>query len=571
MDKKVFSFGTAALLSFGLFTSQALAQDFCSATGHTGQGVTVSNSGSNPVGDYHYELWYDYATNGYAVFYPDGSMDCSMDGAGDYLCRIGLKFNNGETYKDLSGDIIAEYKLVKKNISGVDYSYVGVYGWMKNVPGAPNGLVEYYVVDNTLSQWMPSDWVGNEKLAEGITIDGGTYNVYRNTRNGPAIETNQNVDFYQYFSIRSSMSDCGTINVSAHMRAWEQLGMAMGNLYEAKVLGEAGCNKPQGGTCGVSGSVDFPHAKVYISGGSSAPTSSASINPTSSSASSPVVASGTLPGTLEFENYESKHSDSLKVYGEVIGNIQPGDWVEWTVDVSYTGTYTFDILAARGDNQGRESTISLSMDDGTSVGSVSVLTNGWDDYDTFSGVTSSISAGQHKLRVTFTGGYVNVDNIQFTANDVNMSSKYEPPSSSSSPVNGSSASINPNPTSSNSVNNGSSASVGPNPTSSNPVNNESSASVGPTPTNNTSTNDSGSSNGGDVVDNNGQDVTAIGDIRLPISSGDMLVFDVQGRNMGLIYVPAGMSLEETLFARFHRSGIYLVKQGARMMKVRVSR
>ena len=535
MDKKVFSFGTAALLSFGLFTSQALAQDFCSATGHTGQGVTVSNSGSNPVGDYHYELWYDYATNGYAVFYPDGSMDCSMDGAGDYLCRIGLKFNNGETYKDLSGDIIAEYKLVKKNISGVDYSYVGVYGWMKNVPGAPNGLVEYYVVDNTLSQWMPSDWVGNEKLAEGITIDGGTYNVYRNTRNGPAIETNQNVDFYQYFSIRSSMSDCGTINVSAHMRAWEQLGMAMGNLYEAKVLGEAGCNKPQGGTCGVSGSVDFPHAKVYISGGSSAPTSSASINPTSSSASSPVVASGTLPGTLEFENYESKHSDSLKVYGEVIGNIQPGDWVEWTVDVSYTGTYTFDILAARGDNQGRESTISLSMDDGTSVGSVSVLTNGWDDYDTFSGVTSSISAGQHKLRVTFTGGYVNVDNIQFTANDVNMSSKYEPPSSSSSPVNGSSAS------------------------------------VGPTPTNNTSTNDSGSSNGGDVVDNNGQDVTAIGDTRLPISSGDMLVFDVQGRNMGLIYVPAGMSLEETLFARFHRSGIYLVKQGARMMKVRVSR
>lgn len=109
------------------------------------------------------------------------------------------------------------------------------------------------------------------------------------------------------------------------------------------------------------------------------------------------------------------------------------------------------------------------------------------------------------------------------------------------------------------MNNGSSASVGPNPTSSNPVNN------GP------STNDSGSSNGGDIVDNNGQDVTAIGDIRLSLSSRNMLVFDVQGRNMGLIYVPAGASLEETLFAKFHRSGIYLVKQGARMMKVRVSR
>jgi hypothetical protein len=35
--------------------------------------------------------------------------------------------------------------------------------------------------------------------------------------------------------------------------------MTMGKLYEAKVLGEAGSN---GG--GVSGTADFPHAKVYV-------------------------------------------------------------------------------------------------------------------------------------------------------------------------------------------------------------------------------------------------------------------------------------------------------------------
>ena len=490
MDKKVFSFGTAALLSFGLFTSQALAQDFCSATGHTGQGVTVSNSGSNPVGDYHYELWYDYATNGYAVFYPDGSMDCSMDGAGDYLCRIGLKFNNGETYKDLSGDIIAEYKLVKKNISGVDYSYVGVYGWMKNVPGAPNGLVEYYVVDNTLSQWMPSDWVGNEKLAEGITIDGGTYNVYRNTRNGPAIETNQNVDFYQYFSIRSSMSDCGTINVSAHMRAWEQLGMAMGNLYEAKVLGEAGCNKPQGGTCGVSGSVDFPHAKVYVSG-STTPSSSASTN-SSSSAAQNLPAVGSLPGKIEIEDYQNSEGD-FKNNGTTLGSINSGAWVEYTVNVTYDGTYDFSVLAAREDKENSaESNLSISID-GEPAGTISgILTTGWTDFQKFSGTTARLTKGTHTLRVTFDYGWIDIDNITFTEKDVDKSSKYEPPA-------------------------------------------------------------------------------ALAKIRMVATGKNMQVFDMQGRSLGRVSVAAGASIQDALFARFHKSGVYLVKQGSQMMRVRVTR
>jgi endo-1,4-beta-xylanase len=501
------------------------------------------------IGDFSYEEWNKTGT-GKATFYSDGSFSCSFDNIDDYLCRSGILYgeNSGVNFKSI-GNLYADFSLGNyTNKSGVSYAYIGVYGWTQSP------LIEWYIVDSWGSQGRPT-WCGT--LVKTVTIDGAEYDIYKDdiTQARGTIEGTKT--FTQYWSIRKTARKCGTINITAHFNAWESAGLKMGSsLYEAKVLGEAGQYPEEHNA---NGSFDFNYAKVYVGEGSTTPTSSASINPTSSSATTQVVASGALPGTLEFENYESKHSDSLKVYGDVIGSIQPGDWVEWTVDVSYTGTYTFDILAARGDDQGRESTISLSMDDGTSVGSVSVLTDGWDDYDTFSGVTSSISAGQHKLRVTFTSGYVNVDNIQFTAKEVDMSSMYEPPSSSSSPINGSSASINPNPTSSNSVNNGSSASVGPNPTSSSPVNN------GP------STNDSGSSNGGDIVDNNGQDVTSIGDIRLPISSGDMLVFDVQGRNLGLVRVAAGTSLEDALFAKFHRSGIYLVKQGSRMMKVRVNR
>jgi hypothetical protein len=56
------------------------------------------------------------------------------------------------------------------------------------------------------------------------------------------------------------------------MRKWEEMGMTMGKLYEAKVLGEAGNVNGQVN----GGHMDFPHAKVYISNGTEQPKSSSS-------------------------------------------------------------------------------------------------------------------------------------------------------------------------------------------------------------------------------------------------------------------------------------------------------
>ena len=156
------------------------------------------------------------------------------------------------------------------------YSYIGIYGWMEQVSGAPSNLVEYYVIDNTLANDMPGSWIGNERKGT-ITVDGGTYTVYRNTRTGPAIKTSGNVQFYQYFSVRDKPRDCGTINISEHMRQWEKMGMTMGKLYEAKVLGEAGNVNGEVR----NGRMDFPHAKVYVKNGSD-PASSSSVKSSSS-------------------------------------------------------------------------------------------------------------------------------------------------------------------------------------------------------------------------------------------------------------------------------------------------
>ena len=276
--KNLFKSGVKVGLALTLGAAGAYAQDFCSNAQHSGQKVTISSNQTGKIGDIGYELWDENGHGGSATFYSDGSMECDITGAKDYLCRAGLSLGSTQTYKELGGDMIAEFKLVKSNAQNVGYSYIGIYGWMEGVPGTASNLVEYYVIDNTLANDMPGSWIGNERKGT-ITVDGGTYTVYRNTRTGPAIKNSGNVTFYQYFSVRTSPRDCGTINISEHMRQWEKMGLTMGKLYEAKMLGEAG--NVNGEVRG--GHMDFPHAKVYVSKG----TSSAS---TATSSSSTTVA-----------------------------------------------------------------------------------------------------------------------------------------------------------------------------------------------------------------------------------------------------------------------------------------
>jgi len=84
-----------------------------------------------------------------------------------------------------------------------------------------------------------------------FVIDGAEYTVYRNTKGM----------LTQYFSVRKESRSCGTIDVTAHFEQWEKLGFQMGTISEVKVLGEAGNDFGN-----VYGSLNFPHAKVYIDG-----------------------------------------------------------------------------------------------------------------------------------------------------------------------------------------------------------------------------------------------------------------------------------------------------------------
>ncbi|OUM66113.1 glycoside hydrolase family 11 protein [Piromyces sp. E2] len=257
-------------LVFTLAAGIVSAQDFCQIAEHSGKGITETEIKVGSIGDIGYEIWYDKGDNS-ATFYEDGSFSCSFKNTKDYLCRTGLSFDSTKTHDEI-GHMYADFKLVKQNIKDVDYSYVGIYGWSRKP------LVEYYIVDNWLSQYRPGDWVGKVKHGD-FMIDGAEYTVYENTRYGPSIDGD--TEFTQFFSIRKEPRECGTIDITAHFNKWEELGMKLGKMHEAKVLGEAGSVND-----GTSGTADFPYAKVYIKDGVS-PSLPTSKKPSNSSQESP--------------------------------------------------------------------------------------------------------------------------------------------------------------------------------------------------------------------------------------------------------------------------------------------
>ncbi len=153
----------------------------------------------------------------------------------------------------------------------------------------------------------------------------------------------------------------------------------------------------------------------------------------------------TLPGVLEVENFDkggegfTYHDSDSKDEGNVgyrtdnggvdivggiegegsyaIGYTAQGEWLEYTVEVTEAGMYSFDAFVAAG-NSG--ASFSLAIDQGNGMKnmasvSIPVVVDGdWSQYTNAHGICSiPLTVGQHIIRLSITGAYGNIDRITF--------------------------------------------------------------------------------------------------------------------------------------------------------------
>ena len=338
----VFKMGLALAVSCGVGFSFAQEIDACKdQMGHEGQEKTDrgrdNSSVTGNIGNtgYHYEIWYQGGSNS-MTYYDNGTYKASWNGTGDFLARIGFKYDEDKTYEEL-GPIDAYFKWNKSGNAG-GYNYIGIYGW------TVNPLVEYYIVDDWFSEPGPN-LLGGKKGE--FTVDGATYEIYQNQRNNaPSIKGNQT--FPQYFSKRKGARPCGHIDITAHFKKWESLGMKMGKMYEAKVLVEAG---------GGSGSFDVTYFKMTdkahplaeaVSSSSEAPSSSSAAPKSSAdapkSSSDAPKSSAATPKSSSDANVVSSSSDALVTAPAGSSSSGPSALPAEIVNFGMAGTYqVFDM------------------------------------------------------------------------------------------------------------------------------------------------------------------------------------------------------------------------------------
>ena len=158
-----------------------------------------------------------------------------------------------------------------------------------------------------------------------------------------------------------------------------------------------------------------------------------------------------IPGKIEMEDFDingvgqgnttyndldaENHGDSdyrkgtgVDLYAKsgdriIVGYNQAGEWLEYTVNVAETGEYT---LFASVASANETSSFKLSMDgkDITEEIAVPKATSGEDNYDDYNNVSAKVNLtkGEHILRFTVTGDWMDIDYIEFTTDGVDPAS-----------------------------------------------------------------------------------------------------------------------------------------------------
>ncbi|MFZ6012439.1 MAG: glycosyl hydrolase family 18 protein [Bacteroidota bacterium] len=166
-----------------------------------------------------------------------------------------------------------------------------------------------------------------------------------------------------------------------------------------------------------------------------------------------------IPGTIEAEHYDiggegvayhdltsgnsgnSFRTDNVDIEGTTdtgtgynVGWVQAGEWLEYTVNVATAGAYSLQVRVAA---MSAGKTFHVELDGVNISGTIAVPNTGaWQNWQTVTVTTSSLSAGQKILRVVMDSGDFNLNKVTFS------SSTNPPPTASiTSPANGASFNV----------------------------------------------------------------------------------------------------------------------------------
>ncbi len=143
-----------------------------------------------------------------------------------------------------------------------------------------------------------------------------------------------------------------------------------------------------------------------------------------------------IPGRIEAENYDDDgegvayhdsdstneggayRSDGVDVEtcgegGYNVGWIANGEWLEYSVDVAWTGTYDIELRVASDSGGG---SLHIEFDDTDKTGMLSFpVTGGWQTYTSIFANDVSLTAGPHIMRIAMTADYWNINWVEFTS------------------------------------------------------------------------------------------------------------------------------------------------------------
>lgn len=544
--------------------------------------LNCSNGQSQKMGSgagYDYELWsQDGAGNATMTLNPStengGAFSVEWSGTVNMLARSGKRWGSNSTVTVQNvGNITSEFEVEWSSSDNV--KYVSVYGWGYYDKGDnPSGFtdeIEYYIIQDRGSYNPVSN--GGKKHGSA-KIDGIDYDFYTTERhNQPSLSGTST--FMQYWSIPSNTSQHrtkGTISISKHFSEWAKVGMKMGRLYEVasmKIESYTG----QGGNARGSATVKKNLLKI---GGSA---DELGLNVTASPA-----AAGTVTKSPEANYYAPKTAVQLTAKAN-----EGWKFVGW-----------------EGDATGSTETISVTMDKEKSVvakfelvgeTTVNLLKDG--DFPSSSVISTSQDAswflgqgtnwGNSAAKTSVSGGTATVDVTTIGAETyqpqlvqynlaLDKGMKYKLSFKASADVDRKievnfQQSVDP---------------WGAYATKEFDISTtekeytfifameEDTDEAAQFAFNLGQTTGAVKISDVKLVFTNAEPgdtgTTAIAQVvRMNKIAGSVQVFDMQGRMLGQVLVNNGVSLEEALFAKFKKTGVYMVKQGSRFNQVRVTR